>query len=125
DPIAVTLEQPHRVGTGPILELNAAARELRLHRADELLDELVELLVRGPRLSQSQIQRIGEERLVVRPGVDQDGQRQPGRNAAGRRVQRELADRYPHPVRAKIAKSEDPLTTGDDDETHVALRPVA
>src|SRR5690242_16284310 len=46
-----------------------------------------------------------------------------GRDAAATRIQRELADRYAHSVRAQVAEAEDPLAVRDDDHAR-RIRPV-
>ena len=59
------------------------------------------------------------------PDVERDRQRQRRVDAAGGRVQRELADRDRHPAGALVAEAEDPLVVGDHDEAHVLERPLA
>src|SRR6476620_1147255 len=46
-------------------------------------------------------------------------------DAAGRRVEGELADGDGHPARALVAEAEDPLVVGDDDEPDVVIRTLA
>ncbi len=46
-------------------------------------------------------------------------------DAGARGVERQLADRDAHAVRAEVAQAEDPLAVGDDDDRGVAVRPVA
>ena len=46
-------------------------------------------------------------------------------DAAGRGVQRELADRDGHPAGALVAEAQDPLVVGDDDEPDVLVRALA
>ena len=72
-----------------------------------------------------QIQRVRKQRLVVRPGVDEDGQRVLRRHASRRGVERELADRDPHAVGPEVAEAENSLAARHDHAADVALRPVA
>ena len=68
--VAIAVEQPHRVDTGPILEVDAAAREHLLHGFDELLDQGVALRHRRPRRADAEIERVVEQRLVVGAEVE-------------------------------------------------------
>ena len=123
--VAVARQEPHRIRPGPVLELNAALGELGLHRRHELLDERVELFARRARPAETEVERIGEERLVVGSRVDEHGQRVLGGHAAHRGVERELADRDPHTVRAQVPEAQDALAARHDDEADVALGPVS
>ena len=78
-----------------------------------------------PRRAMADVQRVGEQRRVVRPDVERDRQGQGRVDAAGRRVQRELADRDGHPAGALVAEAQDPLVVGDDDEPDVLVRALA
>ena len=122
--VAVTLEKPHRVVARPILELDAAPRELLLHGFDELVDEGVELVVAAAPLPQAEVERVAEELLIVGPGVDEERQGVLRRDAAGGRIERELSDRDAHAVRAEIAEAKDALAARHDDEPHVSLGPI-
>ena len=72
-----------------------------------------------------EVERIGQQRRVVGPDVERDGQGQGRVDAAGGRVQRELADRDGHPAGALVAEPEDPLVVGDDDQPDVVVRALA
>src|SRR3989475_2731035 len=123
--LAVALEEADRVRARPVLELDERAGELGLDRRDELVHECIELVVGNAGLLEPEIQRVREQALVVRPDVDQHGQRVLRRNAARRGVERQLPDRDPHAVRAEVTETEDALATCDHDAADVALRPVA
>ncbi len=92
---------------------------------DERLDQRVVLRAPQARRAIAEIERVGEERRVVGPDVERDRQRQRRMDAAGGRVQRELADRDGHPARALVAEAEDPLVVGHDDEPDVVVRALA
>ena len=121
----VAVEQAQRVGLLEVLELDHAARPDLLDAADEGLDERVVLGAAQPRRPIAEVERIGEERRVVGPDVERDRQGQGRVDPAGRRVQRELADRDGHAAGALVAEPEDPLVVGHDDEPDVLERPLA
>ena len=125
DAVAVALQMPDRVIPCPIFELDQRMRELGLHRTHELVDERVQLLVRRAGLLDAEVERVGQQRFVVRSRIDQHGKGELRRDAADRGVQRELADRDPHAVRAEVAETQDPFAAGNYDAADIALRPVA
>ena len=59
------------------------------------------------------------------PTSSETGRVSAGWMPAGRRVQRELADRDRHAAGALVAEAEDPLVVGDDDEPDVLVRALA
>src|SRR5947209_7992621 len=125
DAIAVALEETDRIIAGPVLELNERSGELGLDGSYEFIDESVELVVGNAGLLEPQIQRVRKQRLVVRPGVDEDGQRVLRRHASRRGVERKLANRDPHAVGPEVAEAENSLAARHDHAADVALRPVA
>ena len=76
-------------------------------------------------LVQADVERIGEQLLVVGAHVEHDRQALRRVDAGAGGVERELADRDAHAVGAEVAEAEDPLAVGDDDDRDVAVRPVA
>ena len=70
------------------------------------------------------IERIIEELLVVGAHVKHDGQAFGRRYAGAGCVQRELADRDSHPLRALVAEAEDSFAIGYDYDAGVLVRPV-
>ena len=94
-------------------------------RGDELGHELVEVLAAHAVLAEPHVERVRQQRLVVRAHVEHHRQARRRMNAGARRVERELADRDAHPARALIAQAEDALAVGHDDHAHVLPRPVA
>ena len=68
----------------------------------------------------AQVERVIEQRLAIRAGVDDHGQHARGVKAGCRRVDHELADRYLHAVGAPVPDAEDGLRVGDHDEVDVA-----
>ena len=123
--VAVAGQQGRRVGLGEVLELDAGVREDLLHGEHELLQEVVVGIARQARLAEPEVERVGEQLLVVRPDVEHDRQRQLGRHAGARGVQGQLADRDAHAVGPEVTQPEDPLAVRDDDEAHLVLGPVA
>ena len=118
------MQQTEGVRVAEVFELDAGLREDFLHCGEELLDHLV---VRGaPQalLRQPDVERILEQRLVVRADVQRDRQALRGMDARAGGVQGELADRDAHAVRAEIAEAEDALAVGDDDDADVAMGPI-
>ncbi len=123
--VAVAVEDAQRVGLLEVLPLDDAAGPDLGDALDEGLDERVVVGSAQARRAIAEVERIGEQRRVVGPDVERDRQRQRRVDAAGRRVQRELADRDGHPAGALVAEAEDPLVVGDDDEPDVVVRTLA
>ncbi len=125
DAVAVLLQQPERVVVGEVLELDDHPGEDLLRRRDELVDQLVVRGAGDALLVQADVERIGEQLLVVGAHVEHDRQALRRVDAGAGGVERELADRDAHAVGAEVAQPEDALAVGDDDHRDVAVRPVA
>ena len=123
--IPVAIEDAQGVGLLEVLPLDDAPRPHLGDALDEGLDQRVVLRAAQARGAVAEIERVGEERRVVGPDVERDRQRQRRMDAAGGRVQGELADRDRHPARALVAEAEDPLVVGHDDEPDVVVRALA
>ena len=123
--VPVAIEDPQRVGLLEVLPLDDAARPHLGDARDERLDQVVVGGAAQPRGAMPEVERIGQQRRVVGPDVERDRQGQDRMDAAGRRVQRELADRDAHPAGALVAEPEDPLVVGHDDQPDVLVRPLA
>ena len=118
----VAVQEPKGDVLLEVLELDEAARPDLADPVDECLDERV---VRGApeaRRPIAQVERVLEERVVVRPDVERDGQGQDRMDAAGGRVQGQLSDRDRHPAGALVAEAQDPLVVGHDDQPDVLVR---
>ena len=76
-------------------------------------------------LAQPDVQRVLQQGFVVRADVQHHRQALARMQAGAGRVQRQLADRDAHAVRAEVAEPEDALAVGDDDHRRLAVRPVA
>ena len=123
--IAVAVQDAQRVRLLEVLPLDDAARPDLGDALDEGLDQRVVLRPAQARRAKAEVERVGEQRRVVGPDVERDRQRERRMDAAGRRVQGELADGDGHPARALVAEAEDPLVVGDDDEPDVVVRTLA
>ena len=108
-----------------VLELDEGARPDLLDAGDERLHERVVGRAAQPRRAMAEVERVGEQRRVVRADIERDRQGERRVDAAGRRVQRELADRDGHAARALVAQAQDPLVVGHDDQPHVLVRALA
>ena len=93
-------------------------------RGHELLDQRVVVGAGQPRLLQAEVERVAAQLRIVGADVEQDRQAQVGMHARARRVERELAHRDAHAVRAEVAEAEDALAVGHHDDRDVAPRPV-
>jgi len=71
-----------------------------------------------------QVERVGQQRLVVRPGVQHDGQHAVGRDPARRAVERELPDGDASAISPEVPEPEDAAAVRDDDDVDFARRPV-
>ena len=125
DPVAVAVEDAQRVVLLEVLPLDDAAGPDLGDAGDERLDQRVVLGTAQPRRPVAEVQRVGQERRVVRPHIERDRQGQRRMDAAGRGVQGELADRDGHAAGALVAEAQDPLVVGDDDEPDVLVRALA
>ena len=109
-------EQPRRVVLPEVLPLQEDAREASAHAGHEGVDELVVLVTPQPRPPRAEVERVGQQRLVVGADVEHHRQR-PGRiEAADGRVERQLPDGDPHAADTVIAEPEDALAVGHDDD---------
>ena len=116
DAVPIAGQEAHGVHAGPVLEVEAAAREDFLDRLHELLDEFVPLGGRDARLAQAQVERVVEQLAVVRAEVDVHRQQVLRRHGGAGGVELELADRDAHAVGAQVAQAEDALAgRGADD----------
>ena len=114
-------EEPSRVLLGEVFPLHEHAGAAVLQHVDQLVDQLVVLLVAGTSAARSEIERIRQQRLVVRPDIDHDRQRRRRVDTAHGGVQRELADRDAHATDTEIAEPENALAVGDDDDPDVPV----
>ena len=108
-----------------VLPLDDAARPGLLHARHEGVDQRVVLGAAQPRLPVPDVERIGEEIRVVGADVKADRKGEAGIDAAGARVERQLADRDGHPAGAEVAQPEDAFVVGHHDEPDVGVRAVA
>jgi len=123
--VAIPVENGNRVDAGKIFPLDAAFRLERLHCADKFRDKGHVSLATHAVLPQAEVQRIIEQRLIVRADVENDRQAVLRGHAGASGIERQLAERYAHAPGSEIPQSQDALAVGDDDEAHVLLRPVA
>jgi len=108
-----------------VLELHDDARKHLLRGLDEFLDDLVERIAGQAPLAQSDVQRVLQQGFIVRADVQHHRQALARVQAGAGRVQRQLADRDAHAVRAEVAEPENAFAVGDDDHRRLAVRPVA
>jgi hypothetical protein len=122
--VSVAVQQANGVGALPILEMDAAIGEDRLHRLHEFLDEFVEFLLGWRRFAHPEIERIRPKRRVGRADIEQHGQQAIGRHRRAGGIELQFADRDSHAVGADIAETENPPAGRDADEAHIAFRPI-
>jgi hypothetical protein len=101
------------------------ARKHCAHALDEGLDERVVGLPLEPPAAMADVERIVEQRGVVRSDVEDDRQDLRRVDPRARDVERELADRNPHAPGALVAQTQDALVVGDHDEADVLIGIVA
>ena len=104
--VAVAGKQGDRIGTGPILEVDAAIREDLLNRLHELVDEGIKLLGRrrDAAAGRDRADRGDRSRCWCRRRGTSAADL--GRYAGRGGVELQLADRDAHAVGAQIAKAE-------------------
>src|SRR5262249_55589936 len=68
--VPITLQEVYSNDTGPILEMDAALWEHLLDRLYELVDEGIELFSGWPSFAHTQIQRIVQVLLIIRPCIE-------------------------------------------------------
>ena len=123
--LPIAAQQPERIVIGEVLELHDDTGKHVLRGGDEFLEEFVVRRARQPLLAQTEVQRIGEQRRIVGTDVEHDRQATKRMQSGAGRVQRKLADRNAHAVRAEVAEAENALTIGHHDHRRFAMRPVA
>src|SRR5262249_408099 len=121
----VSVEQPDRIGPLPIFEVYAAAWKGLLRRLNELINEFVQLRLGRGLLTQTEIERIGAERVIGRADVEQYRQQAVGRHGPASGIKLSLAEGNPQAVRADVAETENAPARRDANEADVPLRPVA
>ena len=94
------------------------------HGLHELVDEGRIFVAAHAVLPQAEIQRVLQQRLVVRADIERDGQAVLRWHAGAGGVEREFAKRNAHAADAEVAEAEDPFAVGHHDEADVLLRPV-
>src|SRR5690349_8029939 len=104
---------------GIVLELNQHARESVPGGIDEFVNEFVVGGTGQPLPPQANIIWVVEELVIIGADIQHHGQAVLGVNASAGRIKRELADWNAHAVGAKIAKPQDALAIGHDDELRV------
>ena len=78
DPVAVAGQERHGMEIREVLELDATAREDFLHGRHELFEEGVVFVPPHARLTQPEVERIGQQRFVVGADIESDRQRDLG-----------------------------------------------
>ena len=86
--------------------------------------ELVVVGVAQAAMSPAEVQRIGQQRLVLGAGVEEHRQRSLGIDPTDRGVEGELADRDAHAADAEVAEAEDAFAVGDHDDIDVDAHTV-
>ena len=118
-------EQGVRVRRQEILELDQRIWIARLHGGHELFDQIEVRLALQPPARVAEVQHVAPQFLVVRPDVERDRQTGVWMDTGAGGIEREFSNGNAHAVGAEVAKAEDSLTVGDDDDADVPLRPVA
>ena len=124
--VAVSVEDAQRVVVLEVLPLDDGSRATppaRRRRRPPRASSYAAPRSRGARWPMYSGSR-GARRLSV-PTSSETGSVSAGMDAAGGRVERELADRDAHAARALVAEAEDALVVGDHDQPHVVVRAVA
>lgn len=122
--VAVRVEDVVGVLRFKVLELHEGVRPAEGDGLEQLVHERVVIVAVKARVLHPEVVRVGEEGLVVRAAVEHDREHLARVDAAGRDVERELADGDAHSVRAEVAQTQDAGAVGDDNDLHVVVRPV-
>ena len=123
-PVAIFVQQPERRVIGEILELDQHAGESLARGSNEFVDEFVVSRAGQPLAAQADIIGIVQEILVVGADIQHDRQAVLRMDTGAGRIERELADRNAHAVRAEVTEAENTLAVGDDDQL-CRIGPVA
>ncbi len=118
------MQQAERIGVAEILELNQRVRVAVLHGVDEFLDQVVVGFAALAVAQQADVERVFEQRFVVSADIDRDRQALVWVDARTGDVQRQLAHRDTHTLRAEIAQAEDAFSIRDDDDSHIGCIPI-
>ncbi len=122
--LAVPLQEAPRVARAEVLEVQERVRVQRRDRVQVRGDEGVVAFAARPAVPYAEVQRIVEQRLVVRTDVQDHRQAARGIDARGRRVHGQFAHRDLDSVHAPVADAEDLLGVGDDDQVHLVRREI-
>jgi hypothetical protein len=90
------------------------------HRLDQLVQQRVVGLALEPRVAHAEVERIVEQPPIVGADVEVDRKRLGRVDAGAGSVERELADRDPHPADALVAQPEDRRIVRDDGDPAAA-----
>ncbi len=91
-------------------------------RGDEGFDEIVVGGAAQPSLAVADVQRVGQQVLVVRSDVERHRQRVGREDARSAGVKGQLPDRDAHPPSTLVAQAEDSLVVRGDDQANVVDR---
>ena len=118
------MQKTKSIGVAKVFKLQARRGKYLLHRIDKLFDEFIEGGAAFPRLGEANVQRIIEQRLVISPSIEHDGEASGGGHARAGGVEGKLPDRNPHAIGAQIAETQNALAVGYYDHANVRLRPI-
>ena len=108
-----------------VFPLDQRTREDFPDRRHELVHQRVVRFTAQPRVRHPEVERVGEQGLVIGPDVqiDREAERRVEPRPGG--VERELSYRDPHAAHALVTDSEDRLVVRDDDDPDVAAGRVS
>ena len=122
--LTVAGQHAERVPVREILPLDERARKDLANRLHQLVHQGVVGGAPQATVRHAQVERIGQQRLVVGAHVEIDRKAARRVNSGARGVERELADRDPHAAHALVADAEDRLVVGDHDDADVLFGSV-
>ena len=114
-------QQPIRVQLGEVLPLEHHAGESGAECFDECVDQLVVLGAANTLVAPAEVERIRQQRIVVGSHVEHHRQGPSRIEAAAGGVQRELADRDPHPTDAEVTEAEHSFSVGHHDDVDLEV----
>ena len=123
DPIAIFAQQPERIVGREVLELD---HNTGVKRTGSDTNSSTRASYSSPRTA-ADANRYRADRRAVRSCWSRRREAPAGTRSGHTRtcgIERELADRNAHAVGTQVAQAEDALAVADDDDRHVATRPV-
>jgi hypothetical protein len=124
DLIAIALQDAVGVGGAEVLPVDHGVGERARHGVDEQVDEGVVAFATHARVALAEVDLVVQQREVVRPDIDDHGDRVVRVDSGRGGVKALLAEADLDPAHTLVADAQDALAVGDDDELDILRLPT-